>query len=162
MWLFNVVNAAIEKLLTFSEDISNHSNAPQGVVQEDRSSRHPVEKRSHTIQQYSWMNLPPLGRAKQDHSVTEIPSVTPSSQWRYPHSLHGPSQSVTTTTATASASASGDKSSTASNTVVKQLPRQQQALPTHGQGIIIIVIIISILYVRYKCLVKFTMSSLRV
>lgn len=160
MWLFNVVNAAIEKLLTFSEDISNHSNALQGVVQEDRSSRHQVEKRSHTIQQYSWMNLPPLGRAKQDHSVTEIPSVTPSSQWRYPHSLHGPSQSVTTTTA--SASASGDKSSTASNTVVKQLPRQQQALPTHGQGIIILVIIISILYVRYKCLVKFTMSSLRV
>ena len=120
-----VVNAAIEKLLTFSEDSSNHSNVPQPVVQEDTNSK-PVEKGSHAIQQYSWMNLPPLGPAKQD-SVTDIPSISPSPQWvhPYPYSRCGPHpQSV----------AIGDKPSPASQPVMKQLPRQQQTFPSYGQG----------------------------
>ena len=137
--VFNVVNVAIEKLLTFSEDAQKKEVSPalaqglQTAVQEDvtTAGSKPVEKRSHTIQQYHWMNLPPLGPTKQER-LNETPVISPSPQWvyPYPYSPYGPAQPVAT----------GNKSSAAIGTpapIVKQLPRQQQTLSgycSHQQG----------------------------
>ena len=111
LWLFNVVNAAIEKLLTFSEDV--------------QKEKEPAEKRSHTIQQYHWMNLPPLTPAKQDsNSLNEFTSAPP--QRRYPYT-----QPVATSNKSSSASSSiGMTTSTPVQPVAKQSP-WQQTLPTH-------------------------------
>ena len=137
--VFNIVNVAIEKLLTFSEDTHISSVLPQTLQTAVQEHEHvtaagskPVEKRSHTIQQYHWMNLPPLGPTQQESSLNDTPVLSPSPQWvyPYPYSLYGPAQPVAT----------GNRSSTASGApapIVKQLPRQQQTLSaqsSHQQG----------------------------
>ena len=132
--VFNIVNAAIEKLLTFSEDTQKEDIPPaltqglQTAVQEDvtaPASSKPVEKRSHTIQQYHWMNLPPLGPTKHE-SLNETPVISPSPQWVYshPYSPYGPAQPVAT----------GNKLTAigVQAPVVKQLPRQHQTVSTYG------------------------------
>lgn len=150
MVFFNIVTAAIEKLLTFSEDTQKDLSPllPQGItfqaaVQEDvsASSVKPVEKRSHSTQEYQWMNLPPLSLAKQD-SLNETPIISPSPHWvyTYPYSLFGPMQSVATSSKSQvipSPSTGGSGGVTIpvhpvqSVQPVKQWPRQQQTLSTH-------------------------------
>ena len=103
------------------------------AVQEDASAAagsKPMEKRSHTIQQYHWMNLPPLGPTKQEN-LNETPVISSSPKWvyPYPYSLYGPAQPVAT----------GNKSAAIGTQapVVKQLPRQHQTASSycsHQQG----------------------------
>lgn len=133
--VFNIVNAAIEKLLTFSEDTQKEGIPPaltqglQTAVQEDvtaAAGSKPVEKRNHTIQQYHWMNLPPLGPTKQENP-NETAVISPSPHWvyPYPYSLYGPAQPVATGKSTAVGTIAP---------VVKQLPRQHQTVSSHQQG----------------------------
>ena len=153
--LFNIVTAAIEKLLTFSEETQKDLSPPlpqgitfQAAVQEDASADNikPVEKGSHTTHQHQWMNLPPLRLAKQD-SLNETPMISPSPHWvyPYPYSLYGPPmQSVATSNKSQviPSPSTGDNSGVTIpahpvqpvqpvQPVVKQWPRQQQTLSTH-------------------------------
>ena len=116
-----IVNAAIEKLLTFSEEaqlknVSMPQATSQATVTELGSKS--ADKRSHPIQQYHWMNLPPLGVTKPD-----IPAFRPSPQWvnRYPSPIYGPALTTSKSSTTCVQPASP----------VKQLPRQQQASSSH-------------------------------
>lgn len=93
-----VVNAAIEKLLTFSDDecIKEESSTLtfQGVPSSTAVKEDSVRSSGSDYSMHQWVNLPPLF-PKQD-SLNSMPYINPSPQWvyPYPYSIYGPPQPV--------------------------------------------------------------------
>lgn len=136
-----IVNAAIEKLLTFSEDTQRDSSPPlpQGVTfhtMQDASTTGEMEDMGSHANQYQWMDFLP----SVSSSINEAPVINSSSHWvhSYPYPLYGPTQSVAIgnkSQVMPSSSTSGNANvamatPAATGGVRKQLPWQQQMTAT--------------------------------
>lgn len=91
--VYLVVNAAVEKLLTFSDDNGvKQESSPSGVPPSTTVKEDSVRSTGSDYSKHQLVDLPPLF-PKQD-SLNSMPYISPSSQWVYhhPYSICGPPQ----------------------------------------------------------------------
>ena len=97
--VYFIVNGAIEKLLTFSDDkCTKEVTSPstfQSVPSPTPVKEDSVRSGGSDYSMHQWVDLPPLF-PKQD-SLNSMPYISPSPQWvyPYPYSIYGPPQPVT-------------------------------------------------------------------
>jgi len=118
--IYCVVNAAVEKLLTLSDDKTSSPSTFQSVPSPTAVKEDSVRSGGSDYSMHQWVDLPPLF-PKQD-SLNSMPYISPSPQWvyPYPYSIYGPPQPVSGSYQTAAMSTAQERSG--QNVVAQKQP----------------------------------------